>query len=227
MTLRIINANLGAALILALHITCADARFASSLQVKSTKSSPVVSQATYNRVLDILFPREDSEPSKAVFAFVLRFKPSFQSESQIVVKRGTDNAEAIEYTSLDGNIYGKLNEVLARTGKEDAAEMARLIRVRKRAVEVSHSQVEQWHMRFLASVSGSLKAFRQASEEYNKAGSVTVALDGTFYDLWYEQGLNKLSFGLYDEEVNDLRSTGDLKLAQWMNVMRIEIKKLK
>jgi hypothetical protein len=188
------------------------------------KSYKLVSPETYDRVLDILFPRDDS--AKYVFVIVLRFKPSFQPESQVVIRRGLDRAEITEYTSLSGNVYSKLNDVIAHGGKEDVVEMAKLIKVRKRLIDIPYAQVKQWHTSFLDSIRESLNSFKEKIEEYD-TGTSTIALDGTFYDLWYKQISDEISFRLYDREVNDLRSTGDLKIVQWMNTVRRDVSKLK
>ena len=219
-----LNVALMIALTLVLQVTDASSQSRSSLQEGRLKSYKVVSPETYNRVLEILFPRNDPDPGKTIFAFVLRFKPSFQPELQIIIRRRLDKVEVVEYTSLNGNIYSKLDDVMAHGGKEDAVEMAKLIKVRRRSIAVPYAQVKQWHMSLLDSVGESLKAFKEKSEEYDR-GTVTLALDGTAYDLWYEQGLNKMAFSLYDEEINDLRSTGDFKLVQWMNSVRREVVK--
>lgn len=217
-----LNAALLVVLIPVFQVTGAYSQSRSSLQEGRLKSYKVVSSETYNRVLDILFPRDDS----AIFAIVLRFEPSFQPESQIIIRRGLDKAEVIEYTSLSGNIYKKLNDVIAQGGKEDAVEMAKLIKVRKRSVEVPHAQVKQWHTSFLVSISESLNGFKEKSEEYD-TGTSTIALDGTFYDLWYKQISNEMSFRLYDQAVEVPRLEADFKLVQWMNAVRREVEKLK
>ena len=226
MPLRVpLNLVLMVALMLTLQVTDAGAQNRSTHQATRLKSYKVVSPETYNRVLDISFPRDDPDPSKTILAIVLRFKPSFKPESQIVIRRRLDKVEVIEYTSLNGNIYSKLDNVMAYGGKEDAVEMAKLIKVRRRSIEVPYAQVKQWHMNLLDRIGESLKAFKEKSEEYDR-GTVTLALDGAAYDLWYEQGLNKISFSLYDEEVNDLRPNGDFKLVQWMNAIRRKIGRL-
>jgi hypothetical protein len=225
--IRFFAATLCVALGLMLRNAGIDAWYDRFSQDNPAKSSPVVSQVTYNKVLDVLFSWADSDPNKTVFTIVLRFKPSFHTESQIVLRRRLDKVEVRDYVSLDGSIYGKLNEVLMRTGNEDAVEMAKLIQVKRRTMEIPYSQVKQWHMSFLANINDLHKAFKRSSEEYDKAGTVALRLDGTFYDLWYEQGLNKMSFSLYDEEIDALRSTGDFKLVQWMNGVRREVSKLK
>lgn len=172
--------------------------------------------------MDILFPRD----GPAIFAIVLRFEPNFQPESQIIIRRELDKAEVVEYTSLSGNIYGKLNDVIAQGGKEDAVEMAKLIKVRKRSIEVPYAQVKQWHSGFLLSIKESLNGFKERIEEYD-TGTTTIALDGTFYDLWYKQISNEMSFRVYDQAVEVRRLTGDFKLVQWMNAVRREVEKLK
>jgi hypothetical protein len=225
MRLRVtLNAALMVALISMFHVNFAYSQSRASRQEGSLKSYKAVSTETYNRVLDMLFPRDDS--TKKIFAIVVRFEPSFQPESQITIKKGLDKAEVIEYTSLSGNIYSKLNSVIAHGGKEDVVEMAKLIKVRRRAIEVPYAQIKQWHANFLVSIGGSLDAFNEKIEDYD-TGTSTITLDGTFYNLWYKQISNEISFRLYDEEVDDSHSTGDLKLVQWMNTVRREVGKMK
>jgi hypothetical protein len=217
-----LNVTLIIALTLVSQVTGAYSQSKPSPQDGLLKSYKVVSQETYNRVLDILFPQGDL----GVVTIVLRFEPSFQPESQIIIRKDLDKAEVIEYTSLSGNIYSKLNDVMAHGGKEDAVEMAKLIKVRRRSVEVPYAQIKQWHTGLLASIRESLNVFKEKLDEYD-TGTSTIALDGTFYDLWYEQVGDKFSFKLYDEEINDLRSTGKFKLVQWMNTVRRDVRKLK
>jgi hypothetical protein len=205
--------------------TTADSQKVSSLRESGPKSEKVVSQETYVRVLDIVFPRD--EP-RGDYVLVLRFKPSFHPESQVVIKRGVDKIEVIEYTSLSGNIYSKLNELKSHGGaSENAVEMPKLIEVRRRSIQVPYTQVKQWHAGFLESLSESLRAFKKRSEEFDKAGSITLTIDGTFYDVWYGQGINDLSLSFYDEEVSDQQPNGVLKTVQWMNAVRRDVGKLK
>src|SRR2546423_9389076 len=91
MTLQLLNnAALCIILTLMLQVSSVYAQSGSFKQVKPSKSYQVVSEETYNRVLDILFPRQSPASSKTVWIFVLRFKPSSNSESQIVIRRRAD-----------------------------------------------------------------------------------------------------------------------------------------
>ena len=229
MTLRLTgNVALCVLFILLLQVGDANAQSGSSPEDSAPKSYPVVSRETYNRVLDILFPRDDPDPSKTVFELILRFRPSFQSTSQMVIRRRVDKVEVVEYTSLDGNIYGKLNETLARGGKEDAVEMAKSIKVKRREISVPYTQVKRWYAAFFDSLASTTKMLQERGEEFDKTeGGETILLDGTIYDLWYEQRLNKMSFSLYDIEVDTPGDDGDFKLVQWMNAVRRDVGKLR
>ena len=199
----------------------------SSHQETGLKSNKLVSEETYKRVLDIVFPRD--EP-RGDYYLVLRFRPSFHPTSQVVIKRGLrglDKVEVIEYTSLSGNIYMKLNELMSHGGKEDAVDMAKLIKVRRRSLRVTIAQGKHWHTSFLQSLGESLKTLRERSEQFDKAGTIDVVLDGTFYDIWYSQDISDMSFNFYDEEVSDQQPNGQLKLVQWMNALRHDVEKLK
>lgn len=185
------------------------------------KSYRVVSRETHERVLNIVFQRDEASRD---YDFVLRFEPSFAPESQIVVRTAANKVEVVEYASLSGNIYRKLDSVMANGGKEDPVEMAKLIQVRKRLIEVSHAQVAQWRRSLADSVAASMKALERRSVE-SARGIGTITLDGTFYHLWYDQVGSHLSFGLLDHEVRDREVTGELELVRWMNSVRLNVGK--
>lgn len=187
------------------------------------KTYKVVSHETHERVLDILFQRDEANRD---YDFILRFAPSFAPESQIVVKRRFGKAEVVEYTSLSGNIYGKLNNVMANGGKEDAAEMAKLVQVKKRVIEVPTAQVRQWRKSLANSIGATMKALEQRDIE-DERGNGTITIDGTFYYFWYTQVTGDISFNLLDHEISDRKVTGLLALVRWMNTVRLDIGKSK
>lgn len=194
---------------------------------QSQRTSPVVSRETYLQVLDTVFPRNDPDPSKTMFEFVLRFGPSFHVTSQIVIRNRGDRTELIEYTSLDGNIFDKLNETLARGGKGDVATLAKSIRVRRREILIPEAQINGWYGQFFEALETTGKTLKQNGEESLRTRSVTLVLDGTFYEVWYKQDLNEISLSLYDVEIDTTGSDGELKLVQWMNSIRREVAKTK
>lgn len=220
--MRVLGIILVMVLILVIQAITVAPQTGSTLQDSALKSDKMIRQETYHRVLDIVFPRD--EPAGNYY-LVLRFRPSSRPTSQIVIKRGRDKVEVIEYTSLSGNIYSKLNELMSQGSKEDPVEMAKLIKARRRAIQVPYAQIKQWHAGFLESLGQSLIAFRKQSEEFDKAGTISVVLDGTFYDLWYSQGVNDMSLSFYDEEVSDQQPNGALKTVQWMNAVRLDVAK--
>jgi hypothetical protein len=217
---------LSAALIFVLQVGSVSAQSDSS-QDNSQKSYRVVSEATYNRVLDIVFPRDDPDPSETIFSFVLRFEPNSKPESQIVIRRRADKVEVFEYTLSNDDVYTHLNEILTRTGKEDVVEMAKSIRVNRRVTSISLDQAKQWYTAFFDSLTSTTKKLRERGEEFDKTGSESFILHGATYNLWYKQSLNKMSFSLYDVEVDTPGFDGEFKLVQWMNAVRLEVGKLK
>ena len=129
---------------------------------------------------------------------------------------------------MDGGIYTRLNELLAVGSKEDAVELAKAVRVRKKAVSVPYSQVKRWYATFFDSLASTTKTLRAKGGEFDRTGgSETIFLHGAFYNLRYEQRLNQMSFRLYDVDLDDVRSCGEFKLIQWMDSARQEVEKLK
>jgi len=196
----------------------------SAVRNNEQTSNKVISQEIYNHVLDILFPRDEAAKN---YLLVLRFGPSLHPESQIIIKGGSDKVEVVEYTSLNGNIYNQLNKFVIQGGKEDPVEMAKLIKVHRRSIEVTPSEIKKWHAGFLSSFANLSKSFQNQTKQLNKDGGITIVLDGTLYQFWYSQGVGRTSFSVWDEEVSDEQPNGVLKIVQWMNSVRHIVEKLK
>jgi hypothetical protein len=223
---HIAHAALAAALTLFLQVGGVSARNGPPAHDRPG-SRQVVGEETYNRVLDIVFPQDDPAAFKPVWNTVLRFRPSFKSESQILIRRGRSKSEVILYTSPEGSIYGKLNSILARTGKENAAEMAKEIRVERTELDVPYAQVKRWYAALFDSIGGTAQTLKSAAEEFDKRGTESFVIDGTVYEFSHEHLLNRMSYRLYDVEVDKPGSDGEFKLVQWMNAVRRDVQALK
>jgi len=60
-------------------------------------------------VLDIIFQRDEGNRD---YDIVLRFEPSNAPESQLYIKRTATKTQVLEYTSVNGNVYGKIDNIL-------------------------------------------------------------------------------------------------------------------
>jgi hypothetical protein len=194
-------------------------------QTQLPKPLKVISRDVYDAVLDIVFPRDSPDPSKTYSSIIMRFKPSFDVERQIVIRNTSGSYEVLEYEAIDGNIYGRLNHLINEGRSTKPEEMAKFLKVSKHTINLPRQQVENWHAAFLNSVARSLDKFRRSLEELEKEGTVTLPLDGTIYELWYEQGMNKIAFSVYDVELTKPEATGDLPLVRWMNMIRLEVER--
>lgn len=198
-------------------------------QIAQLKTSTVIRLETYKRVLDLLFSRDEPTSRGSLWTLVLRFMPSSRPESQIIIRRDVDRnlgVEVIRYTSPDGSIYNQLNLALAKGVKDDPAEMAKSIKVIRKKVNISDAKAGQWHASFFESLTGTTKTLSQMLLEAEKTGVESLVMHGTFYELWYEQGLKEMSFNLYDSEIDKLGFNGEFKLVQWMNSLRREVEKM-
>jgi hypothetical protein len=94
-------------------------------------------------------------------------------------------------------------------------------------VSVAPAQARRWHAALFESLAGSARTLRAAGDEFDKTGGESFVLDGTLYELRYEQGLNRMAFTLYDVEVDKPSSDGEFKLVRWMNAVRREVGRLR
>lgn len=193
----------------------------------SPNSSPVISRQTHERVLDILFPRQYLTAAEADFYIVIRFMPSSAAESQISISKFKNKVQVTEHKSLSGNIYSSLNRMLAKTCREDAVEMAKQFKAETKSVNISPAIATDWHNKLLTSFGGTFNLVKQRSQRLDKTREVSIVLDGTVYQLWYENTTDEMEFKFYDEETEDSQITGVLPTVQWMNTVRREVQKVK
>lgn len=224
---QIIRAVLIATVAVMLQVGGVAAQNSGPLQGVQATAHPVVDEGTYSSVLDIVFPRDEPSSGRTVWAIVLRFRPNFRPESQIVIRRSLNKVEVVEYTPTEGSIYTKLNEALERGVRRDAVELAKSISVSRREVSVPHVQVKRWYATLFDSIASTTKPIREALEKADTTGVESFVLHGSVYELWYAQGLKEMSFSLYDVDVADARSGAEFKLVQWMNIVHRDVQKLK
>src|SRR5215831_12786180 len=107
------------------------AMVAAAAQSTRNQRPASVNSKTYERVLDLLFPRDVLKDHKIRYAFVLRYEPTFLPESQIVIVGRQEGVEVITYKSIDGSIEAKLDDMLRAGSKEDPDRMAKRLRIQK------------------------------------------------------------------------------------------------
>lgn len=186
----------------------------------------VIRQKIYEQVLDIVFSKDKPDLALTVFSFTLRFRPNDGPESQIVITRGVDKIEVVEHRPAEGGVYSKLNQALARGGREDAAELAKAIEVKRRSAKVSPEQVRKWQASFFESLNATNDKLREKGSEFDRSGHESVLSHGSQYDIWYEQSLNRMAFSLYDVDPDQMRSGAVFRLVEWMNSVRRDVEKL-
>lgn len=179
-----------------------------------------VSDTTYNQVLDILFPRDVLEPG-AEFAFVLRYEPAFDVETQIVLVKRAGLVQVLEYRPVKGRIETQLNEILRRTRRENAREMARQIRIRRQVVSAGPNDVKEWREGFYDKVCPAIAA----EKLFNEKGEASLIADGTRYRLWYK-GLGSIHYDFIGSGVNSPTGSEEQPFITWMKDIRQLVEKL-
>jgi hypothetical protein len=189
------------------------------------KTIPAVNLETYDKVLNLLFPLDELNAVGSAWGFVtvLRYLPSFEAESQIVIVGREGKVRAIEYKSLDGNIYYKLSEIFGRTGREDSTELAKMIRISKRELNIPKVLAEKWRNNLIDSVSLSLKT--KKIEFAPKL--IDIMDDGTHYELWDTSVSGDIHYSPSGNKVSNRPYRGKDAFEDWMKVIQREVSKRK
>jgi hypothetical protein len=178
----------------------------------------VVDSTTYNQVLDLLFPR-DVLVGAWGYAFVIRYAPTFDTESQITILNKNGIIEVVEYTPAEGNISRQLKRILPRIGDFNAKGAAKQIKIRRRVISISPEFVRQLRDTFY----DRLDQLRSQEKEFTSrdAGTINVIDDGTQYLLWY-RGKVTIQFDIIGTNVGSQSLPDESPLLDWMkNVHRI------
>lgn len=177
------------------------------------ESAAVASEETYYKVLDLVFPRDVLNKPNLRYAFVLRYEPTFRAESQITIAAQGEEIEIVKYTSLDGNIDLKLDEIVRRTRREDAEQMARQITIQKQYIKMSRTDMRILYDQFFDSL---------RSSERTRLGTipdrVIITQDGTGYRLWYK-GQGDIQYELHGSSINVPTRPDESPLLEWMKTV--------
>ena len=102
-------------------------------------SAGAVSLSTYRSILDRVFPRPEPDFREVDYQVVLRFEPSFDRESQIIINARKDRTYDIVEYRLDSRegIWDQLGALRERARREDPAAMSQFVHVTPRTIRLS------------------------------------------------------------------------------------------
>lgn len=188
-------------------------------------SSNIVSHEEYEAILNALFTKNTYAETPSSSSCTLRFEPSFQPESQIVIWTDVRESRLKEYRSAEGNIYGRINGILAAGTDHSAADLARRFHVVSQEIAIPRAQAARWQVDLLKSAGETLENFSSSVERDSKSGKATIIQDGTTYRLRCTVGVSDIAVSVYDVDVAS-SSQPTLPLAQLMRSIYLGVKKL-
>jgi hypothetical protein len=182
-----------------------------------------VSSEDYERVLGLVFSPTTQAPRDLVFSIVLRFRPSFEPESEVIIRQGRGQAATVEYIAAEHNVHTTLNGLLRVTPGVRPEALARDVHVQRRTINLPAGRPFALQAALFASLNETLSALRAAGATVHGTGETTVTLDGESYELWYEQGLTRFS-GFFSASEADLSATPNaIGIGKWARALRDEI----
>jgi hypothetical protein len=134
-----------------------------------------------------------------------------------------DSSQVIIQRSLVGNIYSELGHLMAGDPNLDPGSAIRRMKIQTIKVPMTNSTLHQWQSELFSQISVQPKELAQETTRLRDRGEVTIPLDGTTYEIWYQQGLRRLHFSIGDVEVQESEVTGLSRMVRWMNKVRIRL----
>jgi hypothetical protein len=184
----------------------------------------------YNRFLDAAFPHDHASlalkakrpPKKPelVYSIVLRYLPSFHTESQIMVLHNGDGSIAIfEYTLPRGShsIWQEVNGLYGKGPCPTEEELATRAKVVERRIAAPSAPLKELISTVL-SEKWDLQLEPQMNPQAGASSTLQYMLDGTLYDLWIDGWENSAHFRLHGPRKDaDLTTT---RIIAWMEQVK-------
>jgi len=185
-------------------------------QQLAANANHIVSDEIYEQVLDIVFPK-DALVGAFGYAFVLRYKTSFDGESQIIVLNNGSSIEVTEYSPSGSSVYAQLSKSPKFTENTNAVEAAKLVQVQKRTLLISSADIKRLRVSFYDHLRDvSLYERTRVTENRN---AISITTDGTEYFLWY-RGVAKIAFSSSGSSIEDPPRASEHPLVKWMKEVR-------
>jgi hypothetical protein len=182
----------------------------------------IVSDKTYEDVLDTVFPRKQSDDEKTDWTLTLRFMPWTGPESQIFIRKAVSRFIVVEYRSTNGVIFNRLNAWFTEHGREDVADMSKTIEVKRTELTFGRAQFQRWLRGFFRSIRSASRVLENKSHEFDTKGYWSVWLHGSYYETWFDHNVNQVHFVFVDKDpANGL--AGLSPLARWMVQVKEQI----
>ena len=167
----------------------------------------------YNELLDLIFPR-DLYGTR--YAFAVRITPSFDSESQLVVRVELDDSIHVELMKVVGrSAWDTLSDRRLRDTVLSFDDLAKRVKVERRPVAVSRETLSWWQESYFRAVRATMEELEHQARSYQRTGveRTWISADGVIYSIWYWQGGVDSYWRVSDGE---LTSRLHSPLAQWV-----------
>lgn len=178
------------------------------LKDRLPQTIPTVSEETYRKVLDIVFPIPSQiSDFRTDYILTVRITPSFSAGLQLgfVVRfDGTNEAEILTLTNPDSSIRDQLDSLVSVIGTQNPNVLAERLSVKRQLLQNSQKTT------MLLKRFSTLKVAPLLNTE--------ATLDATRFDLWFLSAANEAHFSVVGSEPGFDRK--DNPLVRWMNEVR-------
>lgn len=171
--------------------------FASLCQASGqSQSGPPSPVDQYQAVLDKVFRVDQGRSSLTI---ELRIIPSLtDTESQIVLRLESGPNSVARNCRAVRMIYSAIQDGTGNIAREPTEALAKRIKVECREIPVPSAQVLTWYRDLVAGMREFLALLPDERAEEHRTGTAWITLDGTSYEIKIWDGLERISWRLYD-----------------------------
>lgn len=190
-------------------------------QGSPTETFSHVSSDAYEHILDEVFAYKKPETRRLEYSLVLRFMTSKHAESEIVLFVPANGNPSGTFFQVSGpSVWTIANNYVQKTGNANVQQIVKQVHVTRHALPMSQGQAQDWYSGLLMSIGRSVDQFQREMVALKTTGKTTIFLDGSTYELWFDQGSTSIHWSAMDEEVDDVHPAGYAPIARWMNGIR-------